>query len=228
MSARDLELRLIHATSDYAVVEKPAGMLSVPGKGPDKQDCVPVRVREMLPYAVGPVVVHRLDMDTSGLLVVGLTAEAQRRLSAQFEARTVEKRYVALLDGIVEHPVIARGEWHTIDFPIRPDLENRPWQIHDPVHGRHATTMLRLLSYEIDRTRVELRPITGRAHQLRVHCAFAPPLGLGHPILGDVLYGPIPTQPAGGAERLMLHAAMLEFNDPMTDERVRFESRTAF
>jgi tRNA pseudouridine32 synthase/23S rRNA pseudouridine746 synthase len=160
--------------------------------------------------------------------VVGLTPAAQRGLSAQFEARTVEKRYVALVDGIVEHPAVVRGEELTIEFPIRPDLENRPWQIHDPVHGRRAVTRLRLLAYEIDRTRLELKPVTGRAHQLRVHCAFARPLGLGHPILGDVLYGPTPKVAAGGAARLMLHAAYLEFADPVTGARVAFESRTPF
>jgi len=221
-------VKLLHHTTTYAVIEKPPGLLSVPGKGPDKQDCVPARLLKLLPHATGPLVVHRLDMDTSGLLVLGLTPEAQRTLSAQFEARVVHKRYIALVDGLIDHPALTRGESVTIDFPIRPDIDNRPWQIHDPVHGRNAVTHIKKLADEIDRTRLELTPITGRAHQLRVHCAFAPPLGLGHPILGDVLYGPTPKLPAGNAPRLMLHAAYLSFIDPDTNQRVEFHSTPEF
>ncbi len=189
----------------------------------------------MFPHATGPMVVHRLDMDTSGLLIVALDADAQRDLSRQFERRLVEKEYVALLDGVVERDA---GE---IDLPVRPDVDHRPYQIVDFVHGRRAVTQFRVLSREASRTRVEFVPITGRAHQLRVHAADpvyrGPPgaevrelsgeegrrRGLGHPILGDVLYGA-----ATAAPRLMLHAAWISFMHPSTGERVAFRAPTPF
>ena len=209
-------MRIVHTTERYVVVDKPAGLLSVPGKGEANKDCVPARVREMFPAATGPLVVHRLDMDTSGLLVLGLDAEAQRELSAQFERREVEKAYVAVVDGIVG------CESGTIDAPIRPDEWNRPYQVVDRSHRRPAVTCYKVLGYETERTRLELIPQTGRTHQLRVHCAT-----IGHPILGDVLYGPQP-QTSEGAERLLLHAAVLGFTEPGTGRRVRFESRAVF
>jgi tRNA pseudouridine32 synthase/23S rRNA pseudouridine746 synthase len=208
-------LRILHATPRYAVVDKPAGMLSVPGKGEDKADCAAARVRAMFPGASGPLVVHRLDMDTSGLLIFGLDPDAQRRLSGQFERRTVRKRYVALVDGLVG------AEAGVIDALMRADLDRRPVQIIDPVHGRPSLTRWRLVALETDRSRLELEPVTGRTHQLRVHLAHA-----GHPILGDVLYGEQP-RTASLAPRLCLHAASLEFDEP-DGGRVRFESRAGF
>ncbi len=199
----------------FVVIDKPAGMLSVPGKGPDKADCAASRVREMFPDANGPLVVHRLDMDTSGLLVFGLNPEAQRALSMQFEARTVAKRYRAMLDGILDRD---DGE---IDLPIRADIDNRPVQIHDPVDGKPSLTRYRVLGREGGITHVVFTPITGRSHQLRVHASHG--LGLGCPILGDVLYGD-----ADSAPRLMLHASRLEFDDPATGQRVCAESRPPF
>lgn len=211
-------LHIIHATDDYAVIQKPSGLLSVPGKGPHKQDCAALRVRAMFPRSDGPLVVHRLDMETSGLLVFGLTAAAQRHLSGQFEQRIPEKAYWALLDGILEQD---EGE---IDLPMRPDVANRPWQMIDHIHGRHARTRFRVLAREIDRTRVRLEPVTGRAHQLRLHAATMKVQGgLGAPILGDVLYGD-PER----AERLMLHAGYLSFLDPATLARVEFHSPAPF
>jgi tRNA pseudouridine32 synthase/23S rRNA pseudouridine746 synthase len=226
-------LDIVHATDRYVVVNKPAGLLSVPGKGQENQDCVPARVRKMFPKATGPLVVHRLDMDTSGLLVIALDADSQRELSGQFERREVEKQYVALVDGIV---AVESG---TIDVPIRPDPFNRPYQVVDRSHGRPAVTCWKVLAYETDRTRVELIPLTGRTHQLRVHCAYAGPGGMasargnglarekGHPILGDVLYGPQP-ETARLADRLLLHASAVTFTDPKTGRRVAVESRTPF
>lgn len=166
------------ATNRFVVVNKPAGLLSVPGKGEHKQDCVASRVRAMfsrpgMAGATGPVTVHRLDMDTSGLIICALDAETQRQLSGQFERREVEKRYVALVDGIVA------CESGTIDVPIRPDITNRPYQIVDRSHGRPARTNWKVMAIETDRTRVELIPMTGRTHQLRVHCAYAGPGGMG-------------------------------------------------
>ncbi|CAE7232730.1 rluA [Symbiodinium necroappetens] len=199
----------------FVVVDKPPGLLSVKGKGPDKTDCVAERVRAHFPDATGPIVVHRLDMDTSGLLVLALDADAQRDLSKQFEARTVHKTYTALLDGTLE------PDEGTIDLPIRADIDNRPMQIHDPERGKPSLTNFRVLARENGTTRVEFTPITGRSHQLRVHAAH--PLGLGLPILGDVLYGDEHSAP-----RLMLHATTLEFDDPGTRERVRARSDAPF
>ncbi|MGE3108323.1 MAG: RluA family pseudouridine synthase [Phycisphaerales bacterium] len=213
-------LEIVHRADRFVVINKPAGMLSVPGKGDDRQDCVASRVRTMFPHASGPITVHRLDMDTSGLLVAALDEGAQRELSRQFECREVEKRYVALVTGVVE------AESGTIDAPVRPDYLNRPYQVVDPSHNRPAITGWRVLAFETDRTRIELTPLTGRTHQLRVHCAHAAPLGLGHEILGDVLYG----SPVGrsGVDRLMLHASRLALTDPDTGDRVELSSSPPF
>lgn len=199
----------------YVVVDKPTGMLSVPGKGPAKADCVAARVRAMFPDATGPLIVHRLDMETSGLMVLALDADAQRELSAQFERRLVHKSYTALLEADV--PL----DGGVVDLPIRLDIHNRPYQIVDHIVGREAVTRWRVLARETDRTRVRMAPVTGRTHQLRVHAA----AGIGHPIVGDVLYG---TRPPDAPPRLMLHASELSFIDPTTGRRVRFYSPAPF
>lgn len=201
------------------VIDKPAGLLSVKGKGPDKTDCAAERVRAMFPRATGPLVVHRLDMDTSGLMVFALDEGAQRELSEQFATRRVRKAYVALIDGLLGRD---RGD---IDVPMRVDLDRRPVQIADWTFGRHALTKFEVIALETDRTRLRLEPITGRTHQLRLHCAH--PLGLDAPILGDVLYGPPRIDP-GEAGRLMLHAAELAFHEPGTGVEWLFESRAPF
>ena len=208
-------LEVVHHAPGFVVVNKPPGFLSVPGKGPDKQDCVVSRVREAFPEAEGSITVHRLDMDTSGLLVMALTRRAQRHLGQQFEARSVDKKYIALLDG---EPARDSG---IIDFPIRPDIDNRPHQMFDPVHGKPSQTRYRVLAHETDRTRVLFEPITGRSHQIRVHAAFEQ--GLGTPILGDPLYGDPDSAP-----RLMLHASELSFIEPGTERRVTFTSPVPF
>lgn len=207
-------IRIVHLDARFVVVDKPSGVLSVPGIGPEKADCVVSRVHEAIylrqtrepELNPGRLIVHRLDMDTSGLMVIALDADAQRELSKQFEDRIPEKRYVALLDGIVPQ------DEGLIDLPMRLDVENRPYQIVDHAQGRPAQTHFRVLSRETDRTRVEFRPITGRTHQIRVHAA----QGLGHSILGDVLYGSIV------APRLMLHAAELSFLSPGSPTRLTF------
>ncbi len=208
-------LDIVHAAADFVVINKPSGFLSVPGKGPEKQDCVVSRVREAFPDAEGSITIHRLDMDTSGLIVLARTKKAQRFIASQFEHRTVTKQYIALIEGT---PPAESG---VIDFPIRPDIDNRPHQIFDPVHGRASTTNYRVLAHETDRTRILFTPITGRSHQIRVHAAF--PQGLNTPILGDPLYGD-PTS----APRLMLHAAQLSFIEPGTERRVTFDSPVPF
>lgn len=193
-------------------MEKPARVLSVPGKGAEKQVCVASWVRGRFPAATGPLVVHRLDMDTSGLMVLALDAEAQRDLSRQFEERRTEKAYVAVVAGRVE------GEAGEINAPMRLDVERRPVQIIDPVQGREAVTRWKVIGREGDTTRLRLEPVTGRTHQLRLHCAH-----IGHAILGDVLYGD-----GQSAERLMLHAAELAFHEPSDSAMVRVESPAPF
>ncbi len=206
---------IVHATDRYVVAHKPAGLLSVPGKAADNKDCVAARIAALFPHATGPLVVHRLDMDTSGLIVLGLDADAQRELSGQFESRLVEKAYIALVEGILGRDA------GTIDVPMRPDIDNRPYQIIDPDRGRQAVTHWTVLALETDRTRLRMVPLTGRTHQLRVHAAH-----MGHPIIGDVLYGPQHDHHPGG--RLMLHASELSFREPGTGSRVRFTSAAPF
>jgi tRNA pseudouridine32 synthase/23S rRNA pseudouridine746 synthase len=215
-------IRVVARGPGYAVIDKPHNFLSVPGRGPDKQDCVASRVRTLFPDATGPLVVHRLDWETSGLMVFGLDAQTQRALSRQFERRQVEKAYVALVEGLVG------PDEGLIDAPIRLDVHRRPYRLVDPLLGRPAQTRFRVLWREVDRTRLWLEPLTGRTHQLRVHLATPPAQGgLGHPILGDVLYGSEDSR-RGVFPRLMLHACRLSFLEPGTPRRVEFESPTPF
>lgn len=210
-------LPIIHRGRGYVAINKPSGVLSVPGKNPEVHDCVRL-CRAMFPDATGPMVVHRLDMETSGILLIALDESSQRELSMQFEARMVDKRYIALLSGLVN------ADAGQVSLPIRPDIDRRPIQIVDHIHGKASTTLFRVLSRETDRTRVEFEPITGRTHQLRVHAAKPRDEGgMGHPIVGDVLYAPPPHE-----ARLMLHASFLAFMDPATGRRVEIESRPAF
>jgi tRNA pseudouridine32 synthase / 23S rRNA pseudouridine746 synthase len=195
-----LTVPVIFEAPDFVVIDKPAGLLSVPGKGPEKQDCVIARVRAMYPNATGPMMVHRLDMETSGLLIVALTPDAQRRFSRLFEQRHIDKRYTAVLEGHLRENA---GE---INLPIRIDIDRRPHQTIDPIHGKPSTTRFRVLDRTTLRdhpvTRVEFEPLTGRSHQLRVHSAW----GLGAPIVGDHLYGS-----RALSQRLLLHAGFLAF-----------------
>ena len=179
-------------------MSKPAGMLSVPGK--DGQPNVQDTMREMFPDATGPLIVHRLDMDTSGLMLIALTEEKYHELQQLFLERRIHKVYHALLEH--EMPV---GEEGDICLPLRPDFDDRPRQMVDPKHGKSAQTHYRVLENRDGHALLELRPITGRTHQLRIHCAH--PLGLNNPIVGDRLYG----KPA---ERLMLHAKRIEIWSP--------------
>jgi tRNA pseudouridine32 synthase / 23S rRNA pseudouridine746 synthase len=202
---------IVLATPRLVVVDKPRGLLSVPGIGPHKTDCVIARVRGMFPHARGPMMVHRLDMETSGLMVVALDEDAQRELSARFERREVAKRYVALLEGTVAPD---QGE---VTVPLRLDVDRRHYQIADFVLGRPCRTRFRVLERAGGRTRVEFEPLTGRTHQLRVHSALPSvingrPGGLGCPIVGDSLYGS--GNPDGSGERLALHASYLAFTGP--------------
>lgn len=213
----DPPLEVIHRGRGYIAINKQSGVLSVPGKNPAVPNCVDL-CRRTFPDATGPMVIHRLDMETSGLLLMALDEDTQRELSMQFEARMVDKKYIALLHALVD------ADAGRVSLPIRPDIERRPIQIVDHAHGKPSTTMFRVLSREVDRTRVEFEPITGRTHQLRVHAATPRAEGgMGHPIIGDVLYSPPPHAP-----RLMLHASFLAFMDPSTGRRVELESRPEF
>ena len=208
-------LKIVHEDSDFVVVDKESGMLAVPGRGPDKRDCVAERVRAMYPGCPEQPATHRLDMDTSGLMVVARTPEAHRNLSMQFERRETRKRYVALLDGVL------KGTRGTIELSFRVDIDNRPYQIYDPVHGKLGMTHWRKVSVEHGLSRVDFTPITGRTHQLRVHAAHI--LGLGIPIVGDPLYGS-----GTGPGQLKLHAAELGFQHPTRGVALDFSSRPKF
>ena len=180
---------LVHIDDDVIVVNKPAGLLSVPGRS--EPDCAAARVQALYPEAL---TVHRLDMATSGLLLFARGAEAQRALSADFAERRVKKRYIALVSGQLDAP-----EWLSIELPLAADWPRRPMQKVDHAVGKPSLTRYRSLSREAACTRLELEPVTGRSHQLRVHLQ-----AIGHRILGDMLYGGEP------AQRLMLHACRLE------------------
>jgi len=215
-----IKLDVLYVDEHIIVVNKPSSLLSVPGIGPDKQDCVVSRVKNLIPWSIASPSVHRLDMDTSGLLVLGLTKESQRSLSIQFMNREVEKSYIALLEGVVQR------ESGTISLPFRLDVDNRPYQILDEKKGKMGITdfeRIRVEQYNetIMATRMKFTPHTGRTHQLRVHSSH--PRGLGHPIIGDRLYGRKIDQ-----ERLMLHAANLSFTHPFTGKRMNFTTNAPF
>lgn len=207
-------MRVLHHDRRLVAFDKPAGLLSVPGIGPDKADCLVARAQSEFP---GARIVHRLDRDTSGVIVLALDADAHRALSGQFERRETRKRYVAIAAG---HAPEDAG---TIDRPLRKREMGSAIQIVDPILGRPSITEYRVLERleAPRRTRFELAPITGRSHQLRVHLA-----SIGHPILGDELYAPAEIHAM--AERLLLHAASLEITHPETGERLRFEAAYPF
>lgn len=208
-------LHILYQDRSVVVVEKPGGLLAVPGRGSDKQDSVAARVRHLVPWCIEQPAVHRLDMDTSGLMVLALTAEAHRHLSQQFAERRVEKRYLALLEGMVA------GETGEVRLPFRLDPTNRPYQVYDPVHGKMGVSGWRRIEVRGSRTLVAFTPLTGRTHQLRLHASH--PLGLGYPIVGDRLYGS-----GQHGDQLMLHATWLQFEHPATGQRMAFASEPAF
>jgi tRNA pseudouridine32 synthase/23S rRNA pseudouridine746 synthase len=188
----------LYEDADLLAADKPAGLLAVPGRGEGGRDCLAARVAAAVP---GALVVHRLDQATSGLMLFGRGAAAQRALSVAFAERRVAKRYEAVVLGLVA------DDSGTIDLPLSCDWPNRPRQQVDPVRGKPSLTRWRVLSRDAAAltTRVQLEPITGRSHQLRVHLA-----AIGHPIVGDTLYAPA----AGQAARLLLHACELRLPHP--------------
>ena len=199
-------LETIYEDDVMLLINKPAEFLSVPGK--NIEDSVYLRIKQAYPEATGPLIVHRLDMSTSGLMVIALNKEVHKILQKQFIQRTVKKRYIALLDGIVKED---KG---TIDLPLRVDLDDRPRQLVCYEHGKSAKTNWQVIVRKNNRTKVYFQPITGRTHQLRVHAAHI--LGLNMPIVGDDLYGRT-------AQRLHLHAETLELHHPINHELMTFQ-----
>ena len=202
-------MQILFEDSHLVVLNKPGGVLSVPGRGEDKQDCVLTRLQRTHANAM---VVHRLDMATSGLMVFALHSDSQRALSMVFEARQVNKRYLAWVDGLL--PV--SNDWQTIDLALMADWPNRPLQKID-VNGKPSVTQWRCLQQQTNQNTslVQLHPLTGRSHQLRVHM-----LAIGHAILGDALYAPALPNEHG----LMLHASELGFVHPFTQEAMHWQS----
>jgi len=205
----------IHFSDDAIVVaEKASGLLSVPGRGPDRQDCLSARVQAQFADAL---IVHRLDMETSGLMLFARGIESQRTLSRAFETREVGKRYVAVVAGLIE------DDEGSINLPLICDWPNRPRQMVDHELGKPSLTRYRVLARDatMHTTRVSLMPVTGRSHQLRVHMA-----ALRHPMLGDSLYAPPGVQTL--SPRLLLHATELRFAHPVTGQALTFASETPF
>ncbi|GLQ06965.1 pseudouridine synthase [Sneathiella chinensis] len=199
-------LDVVYEDEHLLVADKQSGLLTVPGRGPEKQDCLVSRVAETRP---GANAVHRLDMETSGLVVIALNKESHGRISRQFQERKVWKRYTAWIAGT---PMEREGR---IDLPLICDWPNRPRQMVDHDIGKTAITDWQVEETHADRTRVTLKPVTGRSHQLRVHM-----MELGHPILGDRLYAPDDIQAL--SPRLMLHADALTFRHPATGQELQF------
>lgn len=204
-------ITILHDDAHLLAVVKPAGLLSVPGRGEHLADCLIARLAPVFP---GILLVHRLDRDTSGVMVFALTPHAQRALAMEFEARKARKTYVARVAGRVT------PDSGTVDLPLTVDWPNRPRQMvcHDT--GRPAQTDWTVIRRDADETRVRLTPHTGRTHQLRVHM-----LALGHPILGDTIYA---EGPARDHPRLMLHAEELRLNHPETGKGLRFRASPPF
>ena len=214
----------IFSDDSLLVLNKPSGLLCVPGRGEDKQDCLSARVQQHYP---GALIVHRLDMATSGLLLMARNAGMQRALGKLFEWREVRKRYVAVVQGDIRRAArphsLPTDEWQLIDLPIAVDWPNRPLRTIDHAAGKPSQTHWRLIEFDArtDSSRIELAPLTGRSHQLRVHLQ-----ALGHPILGDALYASAAVQAKAG--RLMLHASSLAFTHPETGAPLAFELAAPF
>lgn len=204
-SGKDYEIEIIFEDEAIIVLNKPEFLLSVPGKM--IKDSVETRIKTLRPNITGPVIVHRLDQDTSGLFLIAKTEDSYKKLQDQFIKRTIKKRYIALLDGEIKE------EQGKIELPLRVDLENRPSQLVCYKFGKKAITEYKVIEKKNNQTRIYFYPITGRTHQLRVHAAHN--LGLNTPIVGDLLYG---TQ----SKRMCLHAEWIEFEHPSSNKRMSF------
>lgn len=207
-------LEILHFDEQIIVLNKPSGLLSVPGRAEAHKDSLYLRVLDEYPDAT---VVHRLDMDTSGVMVMARTKEAHRHISRQFEEKTTKKTYICLVDGLV------KDDAGSVDLPMRCDWPNRPLQIVDFEQGKKALTHWKVLERlpEKQMTRLELTPVTGRSHQLRVHCQ-----AMGHVIIGDRFYAP--EDIIAKSDRLCLHAACLTLMHPGTGEMMTFDAVVGF
>ena len=215
------ELDVVFADDHLLVLNKPSGLLSVPGRGEDKQDCLIVRAQSQWPDAL---TVHRLDMATSGLVVIARGPQVQRTLSQAFALREVHKTYEAVVNGILRSEDSSRADaWHDIQMPLLIDWPNRPKSKIDWDHGKPSHTQWRVKSGPPceSATRVEMKPLTGRTHQLRLHM-----MAIGHAILGDSLYAT--PEILAKSPRLLLHARELQFRHPVTAEWMAFESTVPF
>ncbi|HQD14086.1 MAG TPA: RluA family pseudouridine synthase [Ottowia sp.] len=210
-------LRVLHEDAHLIALDKPAGLLAVPGRGADKSDCLSARAQCRWPDAL---VVHRLDQATSGLMLLARGAAMQRALSQAFAQRQVSKHYEALVHGQLALPADATDDWALIELPLIIDWPRRPRSKVDHAIGKPSRTRWRPLAFDASgqQTRLALEPVTGRSHQLRVHL-----LALGHPIVGDTLYGP-----PDGAPRLMLHARALQLTHPVTGQPLELASAVPF
>jgi len=215
-------IALLHADDALLVLDKPAGLLSVPGRGPDNADCLSARVQALYPDAL---IVHRLDMGTSGLIMLARGTAAQSALSSAFARRLVHKRYQALVAGRPDDSGADAQGWSEIDLPLIVDWPNRPKSKVCFETGKPSRTRWRLLGHErhggLDAARLELEPVTGRSHQLRLHLQ-----AIGHPILGDELYADDAALEA--APRLLLHACAIELPHPVSGASLRFEAPAPF
>lgn len=205
-----MSVEIIYQDEHIVAVNKPQALLSVPGLGPDKQDCMISRLLEIIPEAK---VVHRLDCYTSGLMLFAIGIEMQRALNRIFHDRKIEKQYIAVVEQWFDE------EAGIIKFPMRCDIDNRPHQIVDYEHGKSAITRWHVLQRDIGSVRLLLKPVTGRTHQLRVHCA-----AMGHPIIGDGLYGNDKVE----QPRMLLHADNLEFEHPVTNQAMHLMAECEF
>lgn len=212
------EPEVLHADAALLVINKPAGLLAVPGRGPDKQDCLSARIQARFGDAL---VVHRLDMATSGLMLMARGKPAQQQLSRAFAQREVLKRYQAVVQGAAATG-LPPADWATIDLPILLDWPQRPLRVISQAQGKPSTTRWRVIAHERPgSTRVELEPVTGRSHQLRLHM-----LAIGHPILGDPLYALGASYEA--SPRLLLHASCIALIHPVSMQSMQFASAPPF
>ena len=210
-----MDIEIVFSDSDIVVVNKPGGLLAVPGRGPEKQDSVSTRLQNSFAGMIKQPSVHRLDMYTSGLMVFAMTKASHRNLSDQFASRKVNKTYCAVLEKKINPE---GGEIH-LAFRLAP--ENRPYQVYDPERGKMGISFWKKLGTSDNTTTVKFTPLTGRTHQLRLHAAH--PLGLDAPIIGDSLYGS-----GQDGDMMMLHATELEFSHPRSGKTMRFTSPPPF
>lgn len=206
-----MNLDILYHDDVVIVLNKPAGLLSVPGRGVDKLDSLAWRAQQIF---VDAKVVHRLDCHTSGVMLMARGLDAQRELSRQFHDRETEKQYIAVVRGCVEQ------DEGVIELAMRCDPDNRPLQVLDEIHGKPSLTRWMVIDRNAETTRLKLTPITGRSHQLRVHCR-----AIGHAIVGDRLYG---NEADMHEPRMLLHAQMLSFTHPETEERMMITAECAF